>query len=149
VSIEAQRRDVGLGTRLFAYALLLAVVVPAITNTEHWPFTTLKLFSAVRRPVQTGWDVAMVGIDGTERPYPWDELPRSFHFRNHVLDRFGSMSEAERRSACLAWVTAAQQLGRDAAEVRVYRVERRVPSTGEPTGSLLRRELRYQCDTGP
>jgi hypothetical protein len=138
---------VRLGTRVFVYALLLAVVLPPVTGTEHWPFTTLKLFSVVRGPEQAGWEVTMVDADGREAPLPWERLPHTFHFRGHVLRRFPSMTPREREQACAAWADAARDAGAKPEHLRVYRVVRRVPTDGHPPGPLVRRDLRYECGT--
>jgi hypothetical protein len=133
-------------TRLFAYALIVAVLVPPLTDTERWPFTTLKLFSFVRGPLATRWDLSVLSHDGTETPFPWHELPDSFHFHAHVLRRFPTMSVAERQAACRAWAAGVRDS--KPARLLVYRVQRRVSTTGGP-GTLVRRDLRYECDVGP
>jgi hypothetical protein len=135
---------VGLGARLFAYALILAVLVPPLTADEYWPFTTLKLFSFVRGPVQAGWELTVVSPDGKERPFPWAELPATFAFRAHVLRRFPAMTPAERQAACDAWAEAADE---DAAGLLVHRVQRRTSTAGEKS-TVVRRDLRYECDVG-
>ena len=132
-------------TRLFAYALILAVLVPVLTETERWPFTTLKLFSFVRGPVQAGWELTVVGADGEEAPFPWAELPATFAFRAHVLRRFPAMSPAERQVACDAWAKAADA---DASRLLIHRVQRRTSTTGEKS-TVVRRDLRYECDVSP
>jgi hypothetical protein len=136
---------VGLGVRLFAYALIVAVVFPVLTDTERWPFTTLRLFSFVRGPEQAGWELTMVSADGREQPFPWAELPATFAFRAHVLRRFPAMSTAERQAACDAWAEAADE---DAARLLIHRVQRRTSTTGEKS-TVVRRDLRYECDVGP
>ena len=133
---------VGVGARLFAYALILAVVFPVLTDTERWPFTTLRLFSFVRGPEQAGWELTLVRPDGEEAPFPWAELPRTFAFRAHVLRRFPAMSPAERQAACDAWIEAADE---DAARLLIHRVQRRTSTTGEKS-TVVRRDLRYECD---
>jgi hypothetical protein len=133
---------VGLGARLFAYALIVAVLVPPLTDTEHWPFTTLKLFSYVRGPVQARWELTVVSREGAESPFPWAELPATFAFRAHVLRRFPDMSIAERQAACHAWTEAADV---QPAGLRIYRVQRRTSTTGEKS-TVVHRQLRYQCE---
>ena len=132
-------------TRVFAYALIVAVVVPPLTATEYWPFTTLKLFSFVRGPVQAGWELTVVRSDGEEAPFPWAELPATFAFRAHVLRRFPHMSAAERQAACDAWAEAADE---DGARLLIHRVQRRTSTNGEKS-TVVRRDLRYECDGGP
>jgi hypothetical protein len=134
--------------RLFAYALLLAVVLPPVTGTSHWPFTTLKLFSQVRQPVQWGWDVTMTTADGVTSPVPWTRLPRSFHFHNHVLRRFPSMTASQRQQSCDAWADAVRAVGPDPVRLQVFRIQRRVPTDGKAPGPLVRRDLRFQCQVG-
>jgi hypothetical protein len=138
----AERPRVHPLTRVFAYALILAVVFPVLTDKERWPFTTLRLFSFVRGPVQTGWELTIVGADGHERPFPWAELPDTFHFRAHVLRRFPAMSPAERQAACDAWADASTE---KPERLLVHRVQRRTSTTGGPS-TVVRRDLRYECD---
>jgi hypothetical protein len=135
-------------TRLFAYALILAVVIPPLTDTERWPFTTLKLFSFVRGPVQTGWELTLVSADGHESPFPWSELPDTFHFRAHVLRRFPAMTQAERRDACDAWARAAREVGANPEQLLVHRVQRRVSTKGGPA-AVVETERRYECRIEP
>ena len=132
-------------TRVFAYALILAVVLPPLTSTEVWPFTTLKLFSVVRGPEQAGWEVVMVDLDGREAPVPWGRMADSFHFRGHVLRRFPTMTAAERDAACRAWLDAAIDAGAHPVSLRIYRSVRRVPTDGHGPGPLVRRDRRYEC----
>ena len=132
-------------TRVFVAALILAVILPALTSTEVWPFTTLKLFSVVRGPEQAGWEVVMVDVDGREAPVPWGRMPDTFHFRGHVLRRFPTMTAAEREGACRAWLDAAWDAGVRPASLRIYRTVRRVPIDGHPPGAVVRRERRYEC----
>ena len=133
---------VGLGARLFAYALILAVVVAPLTDDERWPFTTLKLFSFVRGPVQARWELTVVSPDGEESPFPWGEVPATFAFRSHVLRRFPDMSVAERQAACNAWAEAADQ---HPARLLIHRVQRRTSTTGDKS-TVVRRQLRYECE---
>jgi hypothetical protein len=144
----ADRTRVHPFTRVFAYALILAVAFPVLTDTERWPFTTLRLFSFVRGPEQTGWELTVVRPDGQEAPFPWAELPASFAFRAHVLRRFPAMAPAERQAACDAWVEAAAAADEDTTRLLVHRMQRRTSTTGERS-TVVRRDLRYQCDVSP
>jgi hypothetical protein len=135
---------VGVGSRLFAYALILAVLVPPLTAEEYWPFTTLKLFSFVRAPVQAGWELSVVSPDGKEKPFPWAELPATFAFRAHVLRRFPAMTPAERQAVCDAW---AEAIDGAAAELLIHRVQRRTSTAGAKS-TVVDRDLRYECDVG-
>ncbi|MEY2477183.1 MAG: hypothetical protein QOG87_2498 [Actinomycetota bacterium] len=135
-------------TRVFAYALIVAVLIPPLTDTERWPFTTLRLFSFVRGPVQAGWELTLVSADGRESPFPWSELPDAFHFRAHVLRRFPSMTETERRDACDAWASAVRETRAEPERLVVHRVQRRVSTTGGPA-RVVHRERRYECHIHP
>lgn len=142
--------------RPFVAVFLAAFFVCGVLGIEAWPLTGWRLFSRLREPRQTVWQVAVVDGAGRETPFPWAELPAGFHAHVHLLKSFSHLPGERRDAVCRAWagaLLAARERRRDGslpppcvAGLRVYQetwdLSRRTPN-GRADAAGRTRVLRY------
>jgi len=109
--------------RIVATVLVGLLVFCFATESEWWPFSGFSLFSQVRGPEQTSWNLYVVDSQGAREAVALDSLPESHWGSHHVLPTLPDASGEEQRAAARAWVQAA---GYDLDEVEQVQVVRTV-----------------------
>lgn len=125
------------------YGLCGGLLLLGVAQVELWPLSAFRLFSGVRGPETTSWQVVVVDADGTERPLDLGGMPDQVGLPHHVLPRLVEASSSVRRDALTAYVEAA---GVDPAaiEVRVYRVVSSTATAPDVPRTELSREVAYE-----
>jgi hypothetical protein len=137
-------------TRAFVGLFLTAFVLCGLLGIEACPLSGFRLFSHLRTADRTAFVVVTVDDHGLETPIPFGRLPAAYRGSGFVARDLPSLSSEERLSTCRVWIDVAErELGRDVAEIRIYRLDITVlPRTGERAASRPARSLVYDCSTG-
>lgn len=134
--------------RWFVRTVLALFVICGLARIEAWPLTGWRLFSHVRKPVQTSWRAVVVSSTGTESGMGFADA--AYRGTPHVLDGFPSSTAAQRDAVCSVWLAELRREGRDVASIHIERVivdhsrrdgRRRAPG-------FVARDPRYECRDG-
>jgi hypothetical protein len=134
-------------TRAFVGLFLTAFVLCGLLGIEAWPLSGFRLFSHLRTADRTSFVAVIVDDDGLETPIPFGRLPAAYSGFGFVARDLPSLTSGERLSTCRVWTDVAErELGRDVAEVRIYRLDITVlPRTGGRAVSRPARSLVFDC----
>lgn len=126
----------------------MLLVICGIARIEAWPLTGWRLFSHVRKPVQTSWRAVVVSPTGAESGMGFADA--AYRGTPHVLDGFPSSGGAQRDAVCAAWL---DKLGRDGRDVALIRIEHVTVDHSRRDGrrrapGFVAREARYECRDG-
>lgn len=135
----------GVVATLLIGTMVVAFVAPV--RLALWPATSWELFSRPRSADQAGYQVQVVASDGAVEPLPFARLGPGHGRWRAIAQTFPSMAIEERTEICHTWAAAAAAaLGPDqVSEVRVHRVLRRAPSTGNGPPRIVDRHLMVRC----
>ena len=133
--------DVSRATRRFVHAFLLVFAVTGIAHLEVLPFSGFRLFSEVRGPERTSWELHAVDGDGAEVPIVLDELPLAYRQSWRLIPGMAGMSAAERDELCDAWAQPLRERGVEVTTIRIYKTVDDVRPDGRPS----ERTLRFEC----
>ncbi|GAC1423992.1 MAG: hypothetical protein NVSMB57_16370 [Actinomycetota bacterium] len=132
--------------RIFVWTFLALFFVCGFARIEAWPLTGWRLFSHIRRPIQSSWNVVTVDEHGNEYSLPGEKLGQSFRGTTHVLDEFAALPKSKQIAACDAWAEAARRFGAHVVSVRIYRIVSDVSMRDGDRGAPPRsRTLRFTC----
>ena len=131
--------------RLVTYGMVAVLAVCVLAGAEWWPFSSFRLFSQARTAATTSWQVVVVDEAGTEHAIPFGRLPRSYRGVHHLAPGLPRLPPARRDAVCRAWAGAGDdELDVQATEVRVYRIDGRLPAGGGPA-TVVSRTLSTTC----
>lgn len=132
--------------RPFVALFVTAMVLCPLSGANAWPFSSWRLFSALRTPNATSWQAVAVDTSGQERDYPLASVPHGYRGFGLVMGGFSKRSPAARDSICRAWVHGAtKRFGPGTTEVRIYRVHRLLSDRRGRRAGPARRVLAWIC----
>lgn len=126
--------------RLIAPVLIAGLCLAAATDSEWWPVSSMRLFSRVRGPTATAWEVR---AEPSGDHFDVAGLGRGFRGAHHLVPRMQSMEAGERDSICRAWIRASGNPAITA--LRVERVTYSVPRRDGERRRVLRRLEAFRC----
>ena len=140
---DRQGRIVG---RVVSYGVVLALVLAVATDTEHWPFSAMRLFSGERAATKLSWEVDLVDGDGVEHRLDISDLGPGYAQLSYFSRYLPSVSEERLDGICRAWADAALEDGAVRAEsVRIYANRITVPDDPDDPSERVDRDLRHSC----
>ncbi|MBA2478667.1 MAG: hypothetical protein H0V38_08675 [Sporichthyaceae bacterium] len=129
--------------RTVTYGLCGGLLLLGIAQVEVWPLSAFRLFSGVRGPEATSWQVVVVDSDGSERLLDLAGMPDRVGLPHHLLPRLVDASPAVREDVLETYVEAAGA-GTSAVRVRVYRVVSRTSTEPDVANIQLSRHVAYE-----
>lgn len=107
----------------FVACFLAAVTLCPLTGINAWPFSTWRLFSALRSSRQVSWQAQAVDSSGTERALTVTSTSPGYGGLDHILSRFASGPANRRDAICHGLLqTATERFGPSTVAVRIYRL---------------------------
>jgi hypothetical protein len=132
--------------RWFVRAFLVAFVVCGLAGIEAWPLTGFRLFSHLRTEQVSWWQPVLIDRAGVASDVSFSRLPVKDRDFVLTMRSFPAFSSARQAEVCRTWLDALRTSGVDAAELRLYLVERHlVPRAGRHPSSPPTRTLRFTC----
>lgn len=132
--------------KLLVTAFLAAFIYCGVRGVEAWPLTGFRLFSRLRTDEQTSWLATYVDAQGAERDVPFERMSRAYSGFVHILADFPRLTSGERGLVCDAWRAGILELGVEAREMRIYRVEWRLSERRGLRAIPPRRSLLHVCE---
>lgn len=117
--------------RVVTYGLVVVLAGAVWTQTEAWPVTSYRLFSAVRTGTSASLELVAVGADGEPRPVR--VTGGAVAGTRHQYRELPGLPEAERRERVEAWLRVAGVDPATLVEVRLERVIRALDPEGGPS----------------
>lgn len=133
--------------RPFVALFVTAVVLCPLFGANAWPFSSWRLFSALRTANATSWQAVTVDAAGDERDFPLASVSHGYRGFGLVMGEFSKRTPAARDGICRAWVHAATKgLGPGNAEVRIYQVHWLLSERRGRRSVPAQRVLAWVCD---
>jgi hypothetical protein len=127
------------------HAFLLVFAITGVAHLELFPFSGFRLFSELRGPERTSYQLRAVDAAGTESPIALGSLPLGFRQTTRLIPSMADMAPDERDDVCDGWAAPLRDAGEEVVSVRVYEVV----ASLQPDGPPPRRRRLYECGTPP
>jgi hypothetical protein len=135
--------------RWFVRAFLVAFAVCGLAGVEAWPLSGFRLFSHLRQEQVAWWQPVVVDHAGVASDFSFSSLPSRDRDFVLTMRAFPSMSGERQARVCRTWLGSMRTHGLEAAELRLYLVERHlVPRSNSHPATPPTRTLRFRCSDG-
>lgn len=132
--------------RVFAIALLGALVFYGMKPLERWPFTGWRLYSNMKGPTAGSFFAYRVGPEGGLHRIRYRDLPDAYSRAPYLLERFDRRTAAERERVCDSLAQGERDQGREVAAIHIYWDRFRVRLIdGDRVKERIEHEFRWSC----
>lgn len=141
---------VPVAARVFAIALLLAIVYTGWNAVERWPFTGWRLYSNLKGPTAGSYFAFRVDGDGARHRVDYQDMPDAYSRAPYLLEKFDRYPEARREAVCDAIAEGQRGEGYDVDAIHVYweRYQVRIVD-GARVKDRIERDFRWSCAEVP
>ena len=150
MSDRAASDRVPVAARLFAIALLGALVYTGWNAVEKWPFTGWRLYSNRKGPTAGSYFAFRVDSDGRTHRVDYQEMPDAYSRAPYLLEKFDRYPDQQREAVCAAIAEGQRGIGLDVDAIHIYweRYEVRIVD-GARVKDRIEREFRWSCAEVP
>jgi hypothetical protein len=132
--------------RVFAVAIIGALLWFSLNAIEHWPFTGWRLYSTMKGPTAGSFFAYRVGPDDGLHRIRYHDLPDAYSRAPYLLEKFDRRSAAERERVCDSLAKGEREAGREVAAIHIYwdRYEVKLVD-GDRVKKHVEHEFRWSC----